>query len=146
MGLIDDLAGRTVFVDTDVLIYHLQNHATYGKIVSPVLETIGDLQLRGFTSAVVLCELFTKPHLVGDRELLQRCRRCVQETATFETLPITTEVAEAGAILRAEYNLRTPDALNVAAARVAGVETFVTNDHRMRRVATPAVLIVDDYA
>ncbi len=146
MGLIDDLAGRTVFVDTDVLIYHLQNHATYGKIVSPVLEAIGDLQLRGFTSAVVLCELLTKPYLVDDRELIRRCHQCVRETPTFETLPITTEVAEAGAKLRAEYNLRTADALNVAAARAAGVDAFLTNDHRLRRVVSPAVLIVDDYA
>ena len=38
------------------------------------------------------------------------------------------------------------DALNVAAARAAAVDAFLTNDHRLRRVATPAVLIVDDYA
>jgi hypothetical protein len=46
----------------------------------------------------------------------------------------TTYVAERAAELRARYNLRTPDALQVATALVRRCEAFLTNDARLKRV------------
>jgi predicted nucleic acid-binding protein len=43
--------------------------------------------------------------------------------------------------LRAQYNLRTPDALHVATARNEGAEWLVTNDHRLRRVEAEGIRV-----
>ena len=145
MGLIDDLNGRSVFVDTPAFIYYLQNHAQFAEIVAPVFEAIDRGDLRGVSSSIVLCELLAKPLADGDDDLVHACRACFLNAEHFEALPISVAAAEAGARLRAEHNLRTPDALNLAAARCEDIETFLTNDHKLRRVTSPEVLVISDY-
>jgi predicted nucleic acid-binding protein len=46
--------------------------------------------------------------------------------------------------LRATYNLKTPDALQVAAALHAGCDIFLTNDFGIKRVKEIHVLVLDD--
>jgi predicted nucleic acid-binding protein len=48
--------------------------------------------------------------------------------------------------LRAEAGLRTPDALQVAAALHGGAELFITNDARLRQTARIRVALLEDYA
>jgi predicted nucleic acid-binding protein len=52
----------------------------------------------------------------------------------------------AAAQLRAATNMKTPDALQLAAALTTGCATFVTNDRRMPRVAGTRILQLSDYA
>jgi predicted nucleic acid-binding protein len=59
-------------------------------------------------------------------------------------VPIDIEVAELAADLRARYNLRTPNALQVAAAIVRRCEVFLTNDARLKRVAEIRVLTLEE--
>ena len=66
-------------------------------------------------------------------------------TEEFQLLPISREVVELAIQLRAQYDLRTPDALHAATAQTVGSVQFVTNDTQFRRVAKLPVVILDDY-
>ena len=57
---------------------------------------------------------------------------------------MSIRVAETAADLRASYNLRTPDALQLATAIVSGCQGFLTNDRGLIRVKTIPVLVLDD--
>ncbi|MBC7357327.1 MAG: PIN domain-containing protein [Desulfacinum sp.] len=59
--------------------------------------------------------------------------------------PISAAMAEKAARYRAEHSLRTPDALQLAAAVVGGADCFLTNDRRLRKVDFIEVLVLDDY-
>ena len=59
-------------------------------------------------------------------------------------LPVNVEIAEQAAILRAQYGLRTPDALQVAAAKTANCQVFLTNDKALKRVEDVKVLVLDE--
>jgi len=54
-------------------------------------------------------------------------------------------LARQATVLRARYNIRVPDALQIAAALKSGATAFVTNDRRLRRVQGLKVLVLDDY-
>jgi predicted nucleic acid-binding protein len=58
----------------------------------------------------------------------------------------TNEVAERAADLRARYNVRTPDAIQLATALEAGCDAFLTNDLALRRVAELRVLVLGTLA
>ncbi|MBK9715381.1 MAG: PIN domain-containing protein [Kouleothrix sp.] len=58
--------------------------------------------------------------------------------------PIDAVVADQAAELRASYGLRTPDALQIAAALAAGCTAFLTNDARLQRVTELRVLVLDE--
>ena len=77
-------------------------------------------------------------------ELQEEYRNLLLESANFQTLPIDSRLAERAAELRVRYNLRTPDALQVAAALAAGCEAFLTNDGTFKRVTELRVLILDE--
>jgi len=55
-------------------------------------------------------------------------------------------IAERAADLRARYNLRTPDAIHIATAIVAGCDAFLTNDLALRRVTELRVLTLSTLA
>ena len=55
------------------------------------------------------------------------------------------ELAEA-ADLRARFNLRTPDAIQVATAIIAGAQAFITNDARLKSVTEIPVLLISAFA
>jgi predicted nucleic acid-binding protein len=63
--------------------------------------------------------------------------------ANFQTLPIDIKTATSAADLRARYNLRTPDALQVATAIAAGCDAFLTNDAALQCVSELRVLVLD---
>jgi hypothetical protein len=50
-------------------------------------------------------------------------------------------------LVRAETGLRTPDAVQVAAARVSGADAIITNDRRWAgRVTRPALVMLEEFA
>jgi len=60
-------------------------------------------------------------------------------------LSIDAPMARRAVVLRAQYDIHVPDALQIAAALEAGATAFVTNDRRLSRVQELAVLVFDDY-
>ena len=89
-------------------------------------------------------EVLVQPIRLNRIDLASRYRQLLLDSERFSTLPITIEVAERAAELRARYNLRTPDALQVAAAIVRRYEAFLTNDARLKRVAEIRVLTLEE--
>ena len=60
---------------------------------------------------------------------------------------ITPQIAEEAAQIRATYRrIRTPDALQIATAVVAGAHYFVTNDKALPDLPGLQMLVVDDLA
>jgi predicted nucleic acid-binding protein len=57
-------------------------------------------------------------------------------------LPVSVEIAEVAAQLRAAQNLRTPDAIQIATALREGATFFLTNDARLAAVQNLEVLVL----
>jgi predicted nucleic acid-binding protein len=61
-------------------------------------------------------------------------------------VPLDADLARETARVRADTGLRTPDAVQVAAARLYSADAVVTNDHRWRdRVHGPDLILLDEY-
>ncbi len=58
-------------------------------------------------------------------------------------IPVTDDIAERAAFLRARYNIKTPDALQLATALLTGGKFFLTNDESLSSVEEIHVLILD---
>lgn len=55
-------------------------------------------------------------------------------------IDLTTEIADLGARFRAKYAVKTPDAILLATAALAGATGFIGNDAQLGRVAELDVL------
>ena len=143
--LADALAGVTnLGFDTAQVIYFIEAHPKYDALVTPVFEMVDQGTLTGWSSVVTLSEVLVQPILKADAKLQRQYHDLLRNSVNFHLLAINAAIAERTAELRADYRLRTRDALQIATALPAGCEAFLCNDTGLRRVTELRVLIVDE--
>ena len=96
------------------------------------------------TSTLTLTEVLVHPLRSGDVELAQQYRDIILDQENLITVPISIEIAEIAAQLRATQNLRTPDAIQIATALQGGATFFLTNDIRLANIPNLQVLVLDN--
>ncbi len=146
MSKIDEaLVGVTALgFDTAPLIYFVERHSAYVDLVREFVQHVDTGTVVGYSSTVTLTEVLTQPKQKGNITVEQEYRALLLHSRNFTLLPIDTTIAERAADLRARYRFRTPDALQIAAALVAGCQAFLTNDALLKRTAELRVLVLDD--
>jgi predicted nucleic acid-binding protein len=92
---------------------------------------------------LTLTEVLVHPLRLGKVELAEQYRDIVLDQENLITLPVSVEIAEVAAQLRATQNLRTPDAIQIATALQGGATSFLTNDVRLAVVSDLEVLVLN---
>lgn len=100
--------------------------------------------LIGVTSVITLVEVLVQPLRHHAVDLQRQYRDLLRHSRNMQVVPIDPAVAEQAADLRSRHNLRTPDALQVAAALAAGCDAFLTNDLTLKRIVELPVLVLDE--
>ena len=135
-----------VFLDTMVFSYQLANHPRYAPLTSVILEAVESGQVAGLTSTITLAEILTVPAKAKDRRAMQDYELYLTHFPNLALVTLDTTLGRETALVRAATGLRTPDAIQVATARLAGADAIVTNDRRWAgRVTDPALVMLDDY-
>jgi predicted nucleic acid-binding protein len=145
VGLIDDAGPGPIAVDTAPFIYLIEEHPRYLTPLLPLFETAAAGGMSLVTSAVTLLEVLVAPYRAGDTRLADRYAALLTRSRGVTMIEISIDQLRAAARLRAARVMRTPDALQVAAALTAGCPTLVTNDRRLPNLAGLRVLQVSDY-
>ncbi|MCX7839500.1 MAG: PIN domain-containing protein [Anaerolineae bacterium] len=140
-------AFRVVALDTNIFIYAYQEHSRYLPIIRPIFARLDtDLEFRVITSIITLIEVIAQPLRLRRNDLVTAYTTALLNSAKVWTMPVDAIIARRAAELRAQYNLRTPDAIQIATALVAGAQAVITNDRQMKNVSEISILIVDDFA
>ena len=130
--------------DTAPVIYFIEANPLYDRLVTSIFESIENGDILGFTSVVTLSEVLVQPIRNSDAKLSHQYRNLLLHSANFFARNITAAVAETAADLRARYQIRTPDALQIATAIEARCDAFLCNDKNLQRVTEISVLILDE--
>jgi predicted nucleic acid-binding protein len=145
IALDDALRGVTkLCFDTAPVIYFIEAHPKYDGLVTEIFQRLAPHTFNGITSVITLCEVLVHPFLHNHTSLQREYRDLLLNSANFQTIQIDANTAERAAELRANYKLRTPDALQIAIALNNGCEAFLTNDADMRRVTELRILVLDE--
>ena len=136
---------KTVALDTQVFIYHFQENPTYLPMTQFIFESIEHGETRASTSVIALMELLVKPLREGNMNAVEEYRFVLQTFPNLELRIIDANVSEKAAELRATYNFRSPDAIQLASALDAYGEAFLTNEERLKRIKGIQVVILKEY-
>jgi predicted nucleic acid-binding protein len=131
-------------LDTAPIIYFVEANPQYDAIVTEVFQKINDLEIVGLTSVISVTEVLVHPIRQQNLLLKQKYVDILLNNFSFFTKPITASIAEKAAELRAKYNLRTPDALQIATALENGCDAFLCNDNGLKKVSELKILILDE--
>lgn len=109
-----------------------------------IVLLIDKAPLEAVSSVITLTEVLNQPMKLARADLERAYRDILLNSNRFHLLDVTTAIADVAARLRAEYSLRTPDALHVATALQSNCDLFLTNDSAIKRVAAIRVVTLDE--
>ena len=116
MGLIDALTPGAVAIDTVGFIYFIEDHPRFAPAIAPLFEAADRDALRLVTSALTLLEVLVVPYRAGDLSLAERYEALLSRSRGLELVDLDRGLLRSAAALRVAYRIRTPDALQLAAA------------------------------
>jgi predicted nucleic acid-binding protein len=91
-----------------------------------------------------MMELLVQPYRLSDIDLVNKLYALLSTYPHLEWIEPTLEIVDRAARLRAEYNLKTPDALQAATALACQATGFISNDTAFKRVGGLEALILDE--
>ena len=142
--VIQDFASKTVVLETAPLIYFIEGHSQYQSILSSLFELNDKGGFSFVTPSVTLLEVLVKPLREGQKAIAEQYRDILTTAPGIELFDVTSSIAEQAAVLRAKYNLRTPDAIQLATCIELGSDYFLTNDNRLKAVSETMVVVVGE--
>ncbi len=139
----------SISLDSQVIIYHLEDITPYSALTEDILSQIIIHRRHCNLCALTIIEIMVKP-IISKRDtavlLFDQFLNSIPQTSI---LPVDRKVAFRAARLRAEYNLKTPDAIILATAILSNTSCFITNDFEFKKVdpngTGTRIVFMDDY-
>ena len=73
--------------------------------------------------------------------MVENYEKIIIESKSIETLDLDIEIAKRASGLRANYNIKTPDSIQLATAIESSCDYFITNDKKLRIKEIETVMI-----
>jgi predicted nucleic acid-binding protein len=145
MGSLGDKlrAAQTVGLDSAPFIYHFEEHPRYQALCAEIFDLMDTCAVQAVTSTVTLIEVLTQPLAKGDQDLSRRYEQYLRFGPSLTLRSLDPDLALKAAQMRARYQIRTPDAIQLAASLEFGARVFLTNDDRLRKVTEIEVIVLE---
>ena len=93
-----------------------------------------------------LAEALVKPCIDKRDDLQAVYKSTIAPAPCLDVPPVSREILIESARVRAQSNLRLPDAVHMATARLSGCQVFLTNDLSVRAVDGIEIVRLADFA
>ena len=131
MGLMADVGPGPLAIDTAIFIYFIEKNPRFLPLIDPLFREADDGTRELVTSSLTLLEVLVVPLRVGNRSVADRYEALLTHSRGIRLVDLTRDQLRAAAQLRATTSVKTPDALQLAAAIGTGCRTMLTNDRRI---------------
>jgi predicted nucleic acid-binding protein len=127
-----------LYLDSMQWIYFFEQKAPFD--VETRAMVLRNRYARGlfFSSHLILAEVLVMPKRNGDIFTATKYRRYFLSPAV-RLIPLTTDVAERFADIRAATRVKPADALHLALAASANTDSFVTTDTKLHSLTIPGI-------
>ncbi len=120
---------KLVGLDSNIFIYQFEDHPEFSQSTNIIFEKLAKNKLKAITSIISLIEALSYPSPIEVRTKIQESF----EISNLTVLDINRSIALETARLRREYGFRLGDAIQLATAKIAKAQAFVTNDGRLKK-------------
>jgi len=135
MGIEDFLKKGSVYLDTNIFIYALEDFPNYAASIKKIFGAIDQGATSAFTSEFTLAEVLVKPFIVDNESLISLYQDIIQNSPVLSVEPVTRQTLILAARIRAQSTSRISlaDAIHLATANILRCHSFLTNDRRLLR-------------
>jgi predicted nucleic acid-binding protein len=143
--LIAEIGEGPVALDTPAFVCWIEESPAYLEAIAPVFRAADGGDVEIVSSALTLLEVLVVPYRAGDLALADRYEALLTRSRGVRLIDVDAAQLRGAAQIRAVHGLRTPDALQLAAALAARCPVFVTNDRRLPAIPGIRILQLRDY-
>lgn len=140
----EKLKGKVVGLDTMVFIYHFEENQAYSPLTFSIFESLEKGNFNGITSILTLLEVLVKPKKENNLLLTERYKLLFETFPNLQVKEINENIADIASTLRANYNINTPDAIQIATSLEAQADIFITNDTSLKKISEIKVLLLSE--
>ena len=136
MGSLTAVAGKKVYLDTNLFIYALEAIEPWFAVTVELLSSIDVGYATAVTSELTLAECLVKPYRLNRLPVVKAYDDLLRSRPYFFVAPISRDLllVEASRLRAAVGGIRLPDAIHVATALKYGCDVFISNDQRISSV------------
>jgi len=134
-----------VALDVMCFVYFFEENPKYLKLCEKIFQLAEKGRIKIFTSILSYSEIQIGPKKSKNIYLERKYRNIFNRFPNLEVKLYDWPMAEMASTLRAQYNIRLPDVINLASAIQADAEVFITNDKNLSRVKEIPTLILKDF-
>ena len=143
MGL-DLNSGDILFLDTAPFIYFFERHPDYFPALEMLFNRLYEVDAQAITSIITYIELTTLPARQGEKQLVRKYRDFLSNSENISLFPLDMTIADHVVDLRAQYQFKTPDAIQLGTAVASGADYILTNDKEWQRLEGIKVVLVSE--
>lgn len=145
MGLMATIGPGRIALDTVAFIYYVEEHSAFLPLIAPIFLQADTGRREVVTSAITLLEVLVVPFRAGNLPLATRYEALLTRSRGLHLIDLDRAQLRVAAQLRALHRVRTPDALQLAAALSTGCAVFVTNDRRLPSLPDLRIIQLKDH-
>jgi len=139
-----NLKGKVIGLDTMVFIYHFEENQIYSPLTFSIFESLEKGNFNGITSILTLLEILVKPKRESNLILTERYKILLETFPNLQMKNLDENIADVASSLRANYNINTPDAIQVATSLEARADIFITNNTSLKKITEIKVLLLSE--
>lgn len=140
----EELKGKIIGLDTMVFIYHFEKNQIYSPLTFSIFESLEKGNFKGITSILTLLEILVKPKKENNSLLVERYKLLFETFPNLQVQEINENIADIASSLRANYNINTPDAIQIATSLEVKADIFITNDATLKKISEIKVLLLSE--
>lgn len=133
---------KLIALDTNVFIYYFESNEAFGKKAKLIFDQLTENKLKGVTNITSLAELLSSPKL--NNKAVKETRDLFLSVPNLEIYQLDENIAVESAQIRRKYGFRLLDAIQLATAKRAKVQAFISNDNRLKRFKSFKVLTLTE--
>lgn len=135
---------KRVGLDSAPIIDHVEKNPDFALRCHPFFLAVDRGTIRAYTSTISLTETLVLPMRNGDSAREDTFRKLLLSSRGLTSVPLLREIAKQSARLRAVYNLRIPDSVQLATALHSNCDIFLTNDDKLKRVQEIEIVVISE--
>ena len=139
-----NLKGKIIGLDTMIFIYHFEENQIYSPLTFSIFESLEKGNFNAITSILTLLEILVKPKRENNSILTERYKILLETFPNLRVKTLDENIADVASSLRANYNINTPDAIQVATSLEAQADIFITNDTSLKKITEIKVLLLSE--
>ena len=141
MGLVDDLIDKRVFIDTAPFIYYIESHNKYRNFIDNLFQLNAQGKIAFITSSLTVMEVLVQPLRLQKLAIAESYLKILTSSKNLEIIDLTIGISKKAAEIRAKYNIKTPDAIQLATAIESQSDYFLSNDVKLEITEITSIII-----